>query len=303
MGGAARCGLAMASRLVVDRDGASTELLGSGDDGGDSRRRVDADEDHGRLSVTTKANATAGQPVRVRTIVGLVPDRAHPRPDRQAGRLVARGLARGWDELRSMNRRAWTELWRARPLLDATDGWQARSDASFFYLHSSVSRASLASTGVFGLAYAPDYHYYRGHVMWDIESFAFPPLVLTDPEAAEALLDFRSRTAPAARALAAVHGYAGLMYPWEADVDLGAEAVPRWSKTDKDHVSLDVAIAFLLYAEIAGDRLHAREVALPIVRGVADWLRSRVERTDRGLGSGRSAVRPRRSIRSTTTPG
>ncbi len=285
MGGAARCGLAMASRAVSDGDGAPAASRGASGEGprDDRRTRVDSDEDHGRLSVTTRVEATAGRPVRVRTIVGLVPDRAHPRPERQAGRLVARGLARGWDELAASNARAWAELWRGRPVLEAPDGWQERADASFFYLHSSVSRSSLASTGVFGLAYAPDYHYYRGHVMWDIESLAFPPLVLTDPGAAGAILDFRRRTADAAEALAAVHGYAGLMYPWEADFDIGAEAVPRWSKTDKDHVSLDVGLAFLLYAEVTGDRLHAREVALPIIRGVADWLRSRLERTSRGF--------------------
>ena len=45
---------------------------------------------------------------------------------------------------------------------------------------------------MFGLAYWPDYHYYRGHVMWDIETFAVPPLLLTDPDAARALLDYRS---------------------------------------------------------------------------------------------------------------
>jgi hypothetical protein len=286
MGGASRCGLAMASRPVPGDDAAAAD--GSGGTSAtttsrDRRSRVDSDEDRGRLSVTTPVEARAGRRVRVRTLVGLVPDRAHPRPERQAGRLVARGLGRGWDELAAANGRAWTELWRGRPLLDAPDEWQRWSDASFFYLHSSVSRSSLASTGVFGLAYAPDYHYYRGHVMWDIESLAFPPLVLTDPEAAAAILDFRHRTADAAHALAAVHGYAGLMYPWEADFDIGAEAVPRWSKTDKDHVSLDVGLAFLLYAQIAGDRLHAREVGLPIVRGVADWLRSRLERTSRGF--------------------
>ncbi|HET9614089.1 MAG TPA: hypothetical protein VFP22_04675, partial [Candidatus Limnocylindrales bacterium] len=271
MGGVARCGVALAARVAGRGAGASTGREPADPDD----RGVDADEGVGRLSVTRGADARAGRAVRFRTIVGLVPDLAHPRPERQAALLVARGLSRGWTALREANRAAWTELWRARPVLEAPDGWQLRSDASFFYLHSSISRASLASTGVFGLAYAPTYHYYRGHVMWDIESFAFPPLVLTDPDAARAVLAFRSRTAPAARANAAVHGFAGLMYPWEADFDLGAEAVPRWSKTAKDHVSLDVALAFLRYAEITGDRLHAREDVLPVVRGVAEWLVSR----------------------------
>ena len=62
-------------------------------------------------------------------------------------------------------------------------------DAAYFYLQTSVHASSPASTSLFGLAYWPNYHYYRGHVMWDIEMFAVPPLVLTNPEAARSLLN------------------------------------------------------------------------------------------------------------------
>jgi hypothetical protein len=168
-------------------------------------------------------------------------------------------------------------------MIDAPGPWQRLADASFYYLHASASPASLASTGVFGLAYAPEYHYYRGHVMWDIESFAFPPLVLSNPDAARAILRFRSRTMPAARANAALHGYGGLQFPWEADFDRGAEAVPRWSKTDKDHVTLDVGLAFELFANVTGEPMFARLEALPAVAGIAEWLLSRLETTHRGL--------------------
>src|SRR4029079_5287089 len=58
---------------------------------------------------------------------------------------------------------------------------------------------------------------------------------------------------------------------------------PRWSKTDKDHVSLDIGLAFELLANVTGDRMFARLEALPVVAGVAEWLLSRVESTDRGL--------------------
>jgi trehalose/maltose hydrolase-like predicted phosphorylase len=266
MGGARTCGLVIAT-LREER----TEPV------------VSIDADSGLISISQAIRARAGEPARLRSIVGLVPDLAHDRPHRQAALLVGRGISRGWDALRDANRRAWSDLWRARPVIDGPEEWQRRSDASFYYLHSSVSRASLASTGVFGLAYAPEYHYYRGHVMWDVDSFAFPPLVLTSPDAARAILRFRSRTAPAARANAALHGMAGLQYPWEADFERGDEAVPRWSKTDKDHVTLDVGLAFALYANVTGDQLFARLEALPVIAGVAEWLLSRVEPTDRGL--------------------
>jgi hypothetical protein len=267
MGGTTRCGVAIAT-IPDDPDLESI---------------VEVQPERSLVSVSYRVHAMAHRSVRLRWIVALVPDLAHARPERQAALLVGRGLARGWDGLRDANRRAWSDLWRARPVIDGPTVWQRFADASFYYLHSSASRASLASTGVFGLAYAPEYHYYRGHVMWDIESFAFPPLVLTDPDAARSILRFRSRTAPAARANAALHGYAGLQYPWEADFERGDEAVPRWSKTDKDHVTLDVGLAFELYASVTGDRLFTRLEALPVIAGVAEWLLSRVEPTERGL--------------------
>ena len=57
------------------------------------------------------------------------------------------------------------------------------SDAAFFYLNSSVHASSPASTSIFGLARWNDYHYYWGHVMWDIEAFSIPPLLLSQPDA------------------------------------------------------------------------------------------------------------------------
>ncbi|HEX7950259.1 MAG TPA: hypothetical protein VF494_07905 [Candidatus Limnocylindrales bacterium] len=252
-------------------------------DGFEGDPEVEADAETCRVSVSRAVRVRRSRPVRLRSIVGLVPELAHARPERQAALLVSRGIVRGWDALREANREAWSELWRARPILPGLDEWQRLADSSFYYLHASASAASLASTGVFGLAFAPEYHYYRGHVMWDIESFAFPPLVLTDPDAARALIRFRLRTAPAARANAALHGRSGLQFPWEADFGRGDEATPRWSKADKDHVTLDVGLALELLANVTGDRLFARLEALPVIAGVAEWLLSRVEATDRGL--------------------
>ena len=84
--------------------------------------------------------------------------------------------------------------------------WQALADAALFYLFSSTHVGSPASTSIFGLATWHDYHYYYGHVMWDIETFVVPVLTLLQPHTAESILDYRTRTLPNATTKRALAG-------------------------------------------------------------------------------------------------
>jgi protein-glucosylgalactosylhydroxylysine glucosidase len=187
--------------------------------------------------------------------------------------------------LRQENRAAWAELWRGRVvLLGADRRWQALADAAAFYLHSSVHPSSPSSTHIFGMAQWHNYHYYYGHVMWDLEAFALPPLLLTQPDAARSMLDYRSRSLPAARANARMNGFRGLQFPWESSPRFGQEATPgaATGAASEHHVSLCVALAFARYAHVTGDEQFRREQAWPVLSGVAEWLTSRVVRTKRG---------------------
>ena len=223
----------------------------------------------------------------------MVPDLSHARPDEQAGRMASLGASLGFAGLREANRRAWAESWRGRIEIDGAEPrWQAITDASAYYLLSSVHASSLASTSLFGLAYWPDYHYYHGHVMWDIETFTVPPLLLLDPDAAHALLDYRFRHLDAAQRFAALHGWRGALYPWESCPQHGEESTPGARPYTEDHVTLDVALAFASYVHATGDLDYARRVAWPVLRSVADWVTSRVERTRRGYEI-RGTVGPR----------
>ena len=119
-----------------------------------------------------------------RPLVHASPDRQpgsqrlHEDPDRQATRLVCRAAADGFEALREENRIEWRELWKARVLIDADDErWQTLADAAFFYLKSSVHPSAPSSTSIFGLAQWNDYHYYYGHVMWDVDLFR-PPVAV-----------------------------------------------------------------------------------------------------------------------------
>ena len=138
---------------------------------------------------------------------------------------------------------------------------------------------------MFGLAFWPDYSYYFGHVMWDIETFAFPPFLLTAPDTARGLLDYRFTRLPAARLNASMQGYAGIQYPWESSADFGQESTPPDGQLlgMEQHVNLSVGLAFAQFCHASGDDEFARFEAWPVLRGIANWILSRVTATDRGL--------------------
>lgn len=228
---------------------------------------------------THSLKLVAGRPVRLRQIVSLVPSALHAQPDYQAVRMLARALEFGFDQLREDNRRCWADLWLGRiRLVGAERRWQALADAAFYYLNASAHAASPCSTSIFGLASWHDYHYYFGHVMWDIDAFAIEPLSLLQPQASRSLLDFRSRGLLAARNNAKLMGREGLQFPWEASPLSYEEASPgggggAWRE---DHVSLHVARAFAQYVAATGDERFRRDQAWPVLAGVSDWIASRV---------------------------
>lgn len=165
--------------------------------------------------------------------------------------------------------------------MGAEPKWQAMADAAFFYLNSSVHSSSPSSTSIYGLATWRDHHYYFGHVMWDVDAFAIPPLALMQPDAARAMLEYRFRGLPAARRNAQLLGRLGVQFPWEAGPLAGEEAAPGGASAAarEDHINLHVARAFAWYADVTGDVRFLRERAWPVLSGVADWF---VDRVDRG---------------------
>jgi trehalose/maltose hydrolase-like predicted phosphorylase len=250
-----------------------------------------------QYALKARANAT----YRLRQVVSMVPSVMHSQPDRQAERLVALGAHYGFKALREANRAEWRELWKGRIILHgAGQKWQRLADAAFFYMNTSVHVGSAASTSMFGLATWHDYHYYYGHVMWDIETFSIPPLLLLQPDAAKSLLNYRTRCLPGARATAQSFGRDGLQFPWESAPTTGFEAAPSpgTAAWREDHVSLDVALAFLQYADATGDENYLRDSVWPVLSGVCDWIVSRAHKTRRGWEIRRSMGIAERKIES-----
>ena len=270
-GGLSTCGVALV-----------TDLIGAGDTPPPKRPSLAGN----RLVTEYNLAAGAGRAVKLRQIASLIPDVLHQAPDHQATRLAAKARRDGFDKIRADNRAAWTELWRGRvQLIGASERWQGLADAAFFYLNTSVHVGSPASTSIFGLATWHDYHYYYyGHVMWDIEAFAVPPLALLQPDAARSVLNYRSDHLAGARRNAQLRGRRGLQFPWESAPRSGEEAAPMpgTAAWHEDHVSLDIARAFSFYADATGDIEFLRTQAWPVLSGVAEWLISRVTPTAEG---------------------
>jgi trehalose/maltose hydrolase-like predicted phosphorylase len=267
-GGVSTCGLAYATELLGDdAEGDKPPLDGAG------------------LTTEYVWRAEKGRRYRLRQLASLVPSVLHGQPDYQAARLVAFAANLGFEAIRKANQACWDELWKGRiRLVGAEPRWQAMADAAFFYLMSSVHPSSPSSTSIFGLATWRDYHYYYGHVMWDIETFCVPPLTFLQPDAAQTILGYRSRHRQAAHGNAQLMGRRGLQFPWESAPSSGEEAapVPGTAAWREDHASLDIARAFALFADVTGDANFLEDEAWPVLSGVAEWIRSRTVRSRRG---------------------
>lgn len=249
-------------------------------------RTVQAWDTAGPLRTDFAVRGRSDRPVRFRQMAAMVPSIVHERPDEEATRRLSRAVASGFENLRRRNREAWDEIWRSRITVSgASERHQRLIDAAVFYLNTSAHEASPAATSIFGLATWHDYHYYYGHVMWDVDAFCVPPLILMQPDAARAMLAFRSRGLEAARSNARLSGRRGVQFPWEAAPLTGQEAAPGGGEAaaHEDHGSLHTARAFALFADITGDREFLEDKAWPVLSGVAEWALSRTERTRRGL--------------------
>ncbi|MGI9023803.1 MAG: glycosyl hydrolase family 65 protein [Acidimicrobiales bacterium] len=128
---------------------------------------------------------------------------------------------------------------------------------------------------------------YRGHVFWDTAVFLLPFFIWTHPQTARALLAYRHRTLPAARAKAARLGYQGALYAWES-ADTGEETTPEfvWLPDDtrltiltgvqEHHIAADVAWAVLQYWQVTGDDAFVEDMGAEIVIETARFWASRV---------------------------
>jgi len=226
--------------------------------------------------------ADAERATRFQTIAAMVSSLYHPEPALEAIRLAEWGAMLEFDYLRDKNRDDWNDLWQSRLKVTADNDAQRVLDAAFFYLHSSLHRSTRTGMPPFGLS---QHDYYYGHSFWDTETWSLLPVVLAAPETARALMEFRLRSLPWAKSDAALYGYRGAQFPWEAAQSSGFETTPTFAATGwaEQHVTPDVGLGIWEYQLATNDQDFLKQGTWPVLKAVAEWIESRGARTDRGF--------------------
>lgn len=200
-------------------------------------------------------------------------------PANEAERLATFAYFEGRERLRANHARAWADLWQGDIQIEGD--LQAQRDVRFalYNLYSFVRTGSGCSLSPMGLSGTG----YNGHVFWDCELWMYPPLLLLQPEIARSLLDYRFERLPQARHNALSHGFKGAMFPWESD-DTGEESTPTWAFTGsfEHHITACVGIAFWNYYCVTQDKAWLAEKGYPLLKEVAEFWLSRVDRNDEG---------------------
>jgi beta-phosphoglucomutase family hydrolase len=197
----------------------------------------------------------------------------------------ARSASRlGFETLLAEHRAAWASRWAdADVVIEGDDDLQRGLRFALFHLMASVPDQGEAAVGARGLTGTG----YRGHVFWDADTFTLPFLAATHPASARAMLEYRIRRLPAARAAARELGRAGARFSWESahsgrDVtpvsarDWTGRVVPVRTGQLEEHIVAEVAWAASCYVDWTGDTSFAGGPGLDLFVDTARYWASRV---------------------------
>lgn len=197
-----------------------------------------------------------------------------PRPGELDAAAAARARSAELEALRAAHEAAWHGLWTSDIVVGGNPELQRTIHSDLFYLLENSTPQTSWPASACGFS-----GNYFGHVFWDNDFWVFPALLLLHPERAQSLIAFRQRTLPEALERARSHGFAGAMYPWEADPASGTDVTPKFAIENAEreiHVNGAVALAQWQYYLASGDREWLRDRAFPVIAAVADFWASRV---------------------------
>lgn len=246
---------------------------------GETPRIIHEDWDYNMHLIKFKKQLKAGETYRFAVVGSTIASAHNNDSHNEAERLTLFAKLEGIARLVAGHEKAWGELWESDIHIEGDLASQKAVRSCLYHLYSFSRKGtalSLSPMGLSGLGY-------NGHVFWDTELWMYPPLLVLRPEIAKSLLEYRFERLGAARQNAFAHGYDGAMFPWESAED-GSEDTPIWALTGpfQQHITATVGWAFWKYYEVTGDKQWLRTRGYPVLKEVADFWASRVERNGAG---------------------
>lgn len=234
---------------------------------------------------------------------GRMPEGVSFTPETVVEDIKNTGLARvralgeeGYENLLLASARVWADIWEKEDVsIDSANAIdQLALRFAIYHLNIMVkrddNRVGIGAKAMTGEGY-------KGHSFWDTEVFLLPYYLMTEPETARTLLEYRYRGLYGARAKAKEYGYEGAMYPWEAAWITDGEVTPIWGPADvvtgkpiqyltgmiEQHISADIAFAVWQYYSATGDEDFMEQCGYEMILDTAKFWASRIEwKEDRG---------------------
>ncbi len=203
----------------------------------------------------------------------------HDDPLNEAERMTIFAKLEGRDRLIEFHNRAWDKLWESDIRIEGDDQSQQDIHSMLYHLYSFVREGTDMSPSPMGLSGLG----YNGHVFWDTELWMYPSILVLHPEMAKSLVEYRYQRLTAAKRNAFNHGFKGAMFPWESAAS-GVEETPVWALSGpfEHHITACVGIAAWNYFCVTQDKEWLKQKGWPVLKEVADFWASRVERNGPG---------------------
>jgi protein-glucosylgalactosylhydroxylysine glucosidase len=240
---------------------------------------IHEDWDYNMHLLKFNKNLKAGESYSFSVVASATSTEHFDDPHNEAERLTIFAKLEGTKRLLDRHEAEWNKLWQSDIIVEGDLAAQKEIRFALYHLYSFAREGtaySLSPMGLSGLGY-------NGHVFWDTELWMYPPLVALQPDIAKSILEYRFERLEKAKLNAFSHGYRGAMFPWESS-DEGTEDTPVWALTGpfQHHITGCVGWAFWKYYEVTKDRLWLETRGYLVLKEVADFWASRVERKGPG---------------------
>lgn len=221
----------------------------------------------------------AGETYRYSVAGSSITSAQHDDPLNEAERMTIFAKLEGRERLISFHNKAWDALWTSDIVIEGDDQSQQDIHSMLYHLYSFVREGTDMSPSPMGLSGLG----YNGHVFWDTELWMYPSILVLHPEMAKSLVEYRYQRLTAAKRNAFNHGYKGAMFPWESAAS-GVEETPVWALSGpfEHHITACVGIAAWNYYCVTQDKEWLKEKGWPVMKEIADFWASRVERNGPG---------------------